>query len=65
LYIQHGVKDSVLPIESGRQIRDRFVKLNGCQPKAAPEPARNSRQRITTVYDGCKYPTQWTAFGKH
>jgi poly(3-hydroxybutyrate) depolymerase len=66
LYIQHGVKDSVLPIDSGRQIRDRFVKLNGCQPKTAPEPAKNSKQRITTVYDGCKYPTQWTAFdGDH
>jgi poly(3-hydroxybutyrate) depolymerase len=66
LYIQHGVKDSVLPIASGREIRDRFVRLNGCQAKNAPEPARNSRQRITTVYDGCKYPTQWTAFdGDH
>lgn len=66
LYSQHGVKDSVLPIDSGRQIRDRFVKLNGCTPKNAPEPAKNSRQRITTVYDGCKYPTQFTAFdGDH
>jgi poly(3-hydroxybutyrate) depolymerase len=66
LYSQHGVKDSVLPIASGRDIRDRFVKNNGCQAKNAPEPARNSRQRITTVYDGCKYPTQYTAFdGDH
>lgn len=66
LYSQHGVKDSVLPIASGREIRDRFVKLNGCQAKNAPEPARGSGQRITTVYDGCKYPTQFTAFdGDH
>jgi hypothetical protein len=66
LYQQHGVKDSVLPIASGREIRDRFVRLNGCQAKNAPEPAKNSRQRIKTVYDGCKYPTQWTAFdGDH
>ncbi|KAH7380608.1 hypothetical protein BKA66DRAFT_419786 [Pyrenochaeta sp. MPI-SDFR-AT-0127] len=65
-YGQHGVKDSVLPIERGRQIRDKFVQLNGCQPKNAPEPPENSRQRITTVYDGCKYPTQFTAFdGNH
>lgn len=65
-YGQHGVKDSVLPLDSGRQIRDRFVKNNGCQAKNAPEPAKNSRQRITTVYEGCKYPTQWTAFdGDH
>lgn len=66
LYIQHGVKDSVLPIDSGRQIRDRFVKLNGCQAKTANEPDKGSKQRITTVYAGCKYPTQWTAFdGDH
>ncbi|KAH8728153.1 hypothetical protein GQ44DRAFT_609897 [Phaeosphaeriaceae sp. PMI808] len=66
LYSQHGVKDSVLPIASGKEIRDRFVKLNGCQAKNAPEPAKGSRQRITTVYDGCKYPTQFTAFdGDH
>ncbi|KAF1944299.1 alpha/beta-hydrolase [Clathrospora elynae] len=65
-YGQHGVKDSILNIAQGRAIRDRFVKLNGCQAKNAPEPAKNSRQRITTVYEGCKYPTQWTAFdGDH
>ena len=65
-YGQHGVKDGVLNISNGRQIRDRFVKNNGCQAKNAPEPAANSRQRIKTVYDGCKYPTQWTAFdGDH
>lgn len=65
-YGQHGVRDSVLPIASGNQIRDRFVKLNGCQAKTAPEPARNSKERITTVYNGCKYPIQWTAFdGDH
>lgn len=65
-YGQHGVKDSVLPIASGREIRDRFVRLNGCQQKNAPEPAPNSRRRIKTVYDGCQYPTQWTAFdGDH
>ncbi|KAF2034061.1 hypothetical protein EK21DRAFT_97835 [Setomelanomma holmii] len=50
LHQQHGVKES----------------NNGCQAKNAPEPAKNSRQRITTVYDGCKYPTQWIAFdGDH
>jgi poly(3-hydroxybutyrate) depolymerase len=66
LYQQHGVKDGTLPIAQGRQIRDRFLKNNGCTAKTAQEPARNSRQRITTVYDGCTHPTQWTAFdGDH
>ncbi|KAF1835986.1 alpha/beta-hydrolase [Decorospora gaudefroyi] len=65
-YGQHGVKDSVLPIDLGSQIRDRFVRMNGCQAKTALEPARGSRRRITTVYEGCEYPTQWTAFdGDH
>jgi poly(3-hydroxybutyrate) depolymerase len=65
-YGQHGVKDSVLPIASGKQIRDRFVQLNGCQAKNAADPSPNSRRRIKTVYDGCKYPTQWTSFdGDH
>ncbi|PVH95301.1 carbohydrate esterase family 1 protein [Periconia macrospinosa] len=65
-YGQHGVHDSVLNIAQGRQLRDRFVKNNGCQSKTAQEPSNGSRQRITTVYDGCKYPTQWTAFdGDH
>lgn len=65
-YGQHGVHDSVLNIAQGRQIRDRFVKNNGCTAKTAQEPAAGSRQHITTVYDGCKYPTQWTAFdGDH
>ncbi|KAF2852730.1 carbohydrate esterase family 1 protein [Plenodomus tracheiphilus IPT5] len=65
-YGQHGVKDSVLPIESGRQIRDKFVKLNGCRPKTALEPVKGSRRRVTTVYEGCEYPTQFTAFdGDH
>lgn len=65
-YGQHGVKDSVLNISQGKQIRDKFVSLNGCTAKNAPEPARNSRQKIKTVYENCKYPTQWTAFdGDH
>lgn len=63
-YGQHGVRDSVLPISMGRDIRDRFVKNNGCQNMQAREPAKNSRQHIMNVYQGCKsdYPTQWTAF---
>ncbi|KAF2006675.1 carbohydrate esterase family 1 protein [Amniculicola lignicola CBS 123094] len=67
-YGQHGIKDSVLPIAMGRDIRDRFVKNNGCQSMQAQEPASGSKQHIQSVYQGCKseYPTQWTAFdGDH
>jgi len=63
-YGQHGVRDGVLPISMGRDIRDRFVKNNKCQSMQAREPASNSRQHIVNVYQGCNasYPTQWTAF---
>jgi hypothetical protein len=62
LYSKHGVKDSILSIASGREIRDRFIKNNDYQAKNAPGPSRNSRQRNTTVYGSGKYLTQYTAF---
>jgi poly(3-hydroxybutyrate) depolymerase len=63
-YSQHGTRDQVLPIAGGRQMRDRFIKNNGCTPKEAKEPARGEKH-IKTVYDGCKpeYPTTFVAFG--
>ncbi|KAF2278234.1 alpha/beta-hydrolase [Westerdykella ornata] len=67
-YAQHGVSDQVLPIASGRQLRDNFVKVNGCTAQQAPEPAKGSKQRIVTKYTGCKddKPVWWTAFdGDH
>ncbi|KAF2751061.1 carbohydrate esterase family 1 protein [Sporormia fimetaria CBS 119925] len=67
-YGQHGTFDSVLNIQMGRQLRDNFVRVNGCQNTNAPEPARNSRGRIQTKYTGCQAdkPVWWTAFdGDH
>ncbi|KAH6627640.1 Alpha/Beta hydrolase protein [Chaetomium tenue] len=64
-YGQHGVRDGVLPISMGKQLRDNFVRVNGCtQGQQAAEPARNSRRHIKTVYQGCdpKYPVVFTAF---
>lgn len=54
----------MLPISMGKQIRDNFVRANGCQSTNSPEPARNSRQHIKTVYQGCRegYPVQFVAF---
>ncbi|KAK5655892.1 hypothetical protein OQA88_5431 [Cercophora sp. LCS_1] len=66
-YSQHGTRDQVLPIAGGRQMRDRFVKNNGCTPKEAKEPARGEKH-IKTVYEGCNpaYPTVFVAFdGDH
>ena len=52
-YGQHGVSDSVLNIAQGRQLRDTFIRNNGCTAQNAPEPAKGSRTHIKTVYSGC------------
>jgi poly(3-hydroxybutyrate) depolymerase len=67
-YGQHGVKDSVLPIAGGRQMRDRFVKNNGCTAQTPTEPASGSGKHVKTTYAGCSadYPVVWVAFdGDH
>jgi poly(3-hydroxybutyrate) depolymerase len=64
----HGIRDSVLNISTGRQIRDSFVRANGCPAQSPPEPAQGSGTHITTAYSGCRagYPVQWAAFdGDH
>ncbi|GAB3158339.1 hypothetical protein GCM10027059_02910 [Myceligenerans halotolerans] len=58
----HGVVDSVLNIQRGRELRDRFLQNNGCQAQQAPEPAAGSGTHIKTTYtcrDG--YPVVWIA----
>ncbi len=61
----HGVRDSVLNISMGRQLRDKFVGLNGCTSQNPPEPAQNSGTHICTSYEGCDegYPVRWCAHG--
>jgi poly(3-hydroxybutyrate) depolymerase len=61
----HGVGDSVLNISQGRQLRDRFVDVNGCTPQNPPEPAQNSGSHICTSYEGCSegHPLRWCAHG--
>jgi poly(3-hydroxybutyrate) depolymerase len=58
-YGQHGTSDSVLNVSGGRQMRDRFVKNNGCQAVSEPQP--NGSKSVKTVYKGCKdgYPVTW------
>ncbi|TQJ20152.1 poly(3-hydroxybutyrate) depolymerase [Micromonospora sp. A202] len=64
----HGTFDSVLNISQGRQLRDTFVRNNGCTAQSPREPSRGSLTHITTAYAGCLagYPVQWAAFdGDH
>ncbi|SEF37596.1 Poly(3-hydroxybutyrate) depolymerase [Amycolatopsis pretoriensis] len=60
----HGIGDTVLPIASGRSLRDQFVRNNGCTPQNPPEPASGSRTHVVTAYSGCRagYPVVWAAF---
>ncbi|MEV0244895.1 ricin-type beta-trefoil lectin domain protein [Streptomyces sp. NPDC050674] len=60
----HGLRDPVLPIATGRSLRDRFVRNNGCTPQNPPEPARGSLTHVVTTYSGCRagYPVAWAAF---
>lgn len=57
------MRDSVLQISMGKQLRDNMLKRNGCQAKTASEPARNSRKHIKTEYS-CNpgYPVTFVAF---
>lgn len=67
-YAQHGVSDSVLPFTLGEQIRDTFVKDNGCTATNPPAPAAGSGTHIKTEYSGCSsgHPVWWVAFdGPH
>ncbi|PKS05668.1 hypothetical protein jhhlp_008187 [Lomentospora prolificans] len=58
-YGQHGTSDSVLPVNGGRQLRDTFVRNNGCTPVAEPQP--QGGMSVKTVYQGCTegYPVTW------
>ncbi|MDQ0936469.1 ricin-type beta-trefoil lectin domain protein [Streptomyces turgidiscabies] len=60
----HGLRDNVLPIQSGRDLRNTFVRTNGCTPQNPPEPANGSLTHIITAYSGCRsgYPVVWAAF---
>jgi poly(3-hydroxybutyrate) depolymerase len=60
----HGIGDNVLPIASGRSLRDQFVRNNGCTAQNPPEPSSGSHTHIVTAYSGCRagYPVVWAAF---
>jgi len=65
-YASHGVNDATIMITSGRQMRDKFVQLNGCN--TAPEPTVVSGMHACTTYEQCSagHPVEWCAFsGDH
>jgi poly(3-hydroxybutyrate) depolymerase len=60
----HGISDTVLNISLGRNLRNTFVRNNGCVSQNPPEPSPGSRAHITTAYAGCRagFPVVWAAF---
>ncbi|KAK7966233.1 uncharacterized protein PG986_000510 [Apiospora aurea] len=60
----HGAADNVLPIAAGRQLRDKYLGLNGCASKNAQEPGAGAGNHIKTVYE-CRanQPVWWIAHG--
>ncbi|GAA3732949.1 hypothetical protein GCM10022225_13820 [Plantactinospora mayteni] len=57
----HGIGDN---IASGRSLRDRFVRNNGCAASNPPEPTAGSLTHRVTTYSGCSagHPVVWAAF---
>ena len=67
-YAQHGLGDPLLPIAGGRQMRDNFVKNNGCTAQTPQEPKSGEGTMVKTKYQGCSsgHPVTWVAFdGSH
>ncbi|CAG8984196.1 hypothetical protein HYALB_00004179 [Hymenoscyphus albidus] len=62
MYIQHGLRDTTLPISAGRSIRDQFVKNNGCTTRSETQPPSGRHTNI--AYSGCqsRYPLTWVPF---
>jgi hypothetical protein len=63
-----GLTDNTCTIGAGRDMRDRFVKANGCTAQSPPEPAQpppylSSGGHICTTYSGCSsgHPLRWCA----
>jgi len=64
----HGGHDSILPYSRGVDIRNQFVRNNGCKSENTPAPARGSKSSVKTVFKGCSpgHPVVWIAFdGDH
>lgn len=61
----HGVVDGVLNVSQGRSLRDRYLRVNGCQSKNAPEPPRGPDSNYNKTEYSCTpgYPVWWIAHG--
>jgi hypothetical protein len=63
-----GLTDNTCSIGAGREMRDKFVKVNGCTAQNPPEPPKPEPYlrpggHICTTYTGCSsgHPLRWCA----
>ncbi len=57
----HGVQDSVVSIDAGREARDEFLSRNGCSSDSSPLGSNGCME-----YSGCTKPLVWCEYsGDH
>ncbi|KAK4165592.1 alpha/beta-hydrolase [Cladorrhinum sp. PSN259] len=63
-YGQHGSSDSVIPVNTGKQLLNTFVAANGCTRQSPADARPGSGSLIRTQFQGCKagYPVTWLTF---
>lgn len=61
-----GLTDNTCTVAAGKQMRDNFVKANGCTPQDAPQPPQpppylSNGGHVCTNYEGCSsgHPLRW------
>ncbi|AEO61094.1 carbohydrate esterase family 1 protein [Thermothelomyces thermophilus ATCC 42464] len=59
----HGAADNVLPIDLGRQLRDKWLQTNGCNYQGAQDPAPGQQAHIKTTYSCSRAPVTWIGHG--
>ncbi|KAL2156954.1 hypothetical protein VTH06DRAFT_1614 [Thermothelomyces fergusii] len=59
----HGAADDVLPIDLGRQLRDQWLRTNGCASQWVQDPYPGQQTHVKTTYSCSNKPVVWIAHG--
>jgi poly(3-hydroxybutyrate) depolymerase len=61
LFESHGVDDQIINYQTGLNVLNTFVGLNGCTAMTPPEPPTDGH--LCTSYANCSVPTRFCSFG--
>jgi hypothetical protein len=61
LFESHGVDDQIINYQTGLNVLNTFVGLNGCTAMTPPDPPADGH--ICTSYSNCSVPTRFCNFG--